>query len=202
MKRLLILTLLAFLEVSCGKKSQQQASSKSEDSSVIKKPSFSDACDSFALDSILGYSLRVRERRITVLRDQKKILSAFASSIEPWSLRAAKELDSVDVGRGFAMLLAVCPPVGDADNCASNYTVDSVREYRNKSNLRYFHIWAESKTTCEDGHVDSSHYQGYFVDVSFGQQYCMIQIPSGLDFSHGHKTPEAIELLIDAIKRK
>jgi hypothetical protein len=201
MKSTLVLSFLVFLGVSCGQKDHNKESLRTEDASVSNSSATFDPRAFFALDSLVGYSLRANDRTIRILRSGKEVLSAFVRPVEPWVLRRASKFDSLDVAKGIAMAFALDPPLSDADDCNSKYGVDSLCEYKNKFGLRCFHIWAKSKTTCEDGYADSSHYQGYFVDISKGHEYCIIQIPSGLLLSHHRQTSEAIDLLISCIKQ-
>ena len=199
MKYSIVLLLSLLTGFSCQGKSVQQSSPKSQDSVFTKNATPANLNKPFVVDSLDGYSVRIKDRQITVLRGQEEILYATAFSASEVYSRWARELDSVDLAKGFAMALALSPPVGDADNCSSDYSIDSTMEYRNRFNLRCFRIWARSKTSCEDGITYSSRYQGFYVDLSQGDHLRVIQIPAGLDHFRNKEISKVSQLLLDNI---
>ena len=157
----------------------------------------------FDIDSIPGYSIYHDEECIEVLKNNYSALSAIVYSIDSVYLPRAKELDSADITRGFALARALIgPAIGNADNCETEYTIDTLVEFTNRFNLRCFRIILKGTTSCDDSTYRPSYYQCYFVSVSDREKRMLVQIPTGLDFLENKTVTELSKLLANNIKYK
>ncbi len=126
------------------------------------------------MDSMPGLTALIESHGLCLCQNGKVILRASADPISFPSVNAPTQLDSSSFERDLAGRMALNPPIGDADNCYSTYTVDSVREYKNKYALRMLRIWVTDTTTCEDDEVISSQFQVHFLSASRGPLYYLI----------------------------
>ncbi len=156
---------------------------------------------SVAIDSLSGYSVRFHEEFIQVSQGGNRVINASIHSIDDDYLRWARELDSGDIGRGFVMARALTgAAIGEPDGCGTNYSIDSLFEYRNQFDVRCFLIRIKGLMYCEDEPPDTSFYAGYFVDISRGDNYRVIQIPNTLDFLDDKRVTEASKFLANNVK--
>jgi hypothetical protein len=191
--------LLILTDLGYNPRSVQQSSA--QNSFVQKKSSPFNPVIPIAVDSIIGYTVRINEDHIEISKDTNSIVDAIVYSIDKYYLHRAKELDSVDTVRGFALARALTgPAIGEADNCYNEYTIDSLVEFKNRFNLRCFRIFMKGKTTCDDNSFSPSYYQGYLVSLSDSTNIELVQIPSGLDFLDVKSVTEMSRLLANSIR--
>jgi hypothetical protein len=153
-----------------------------------------------AIDSLSGYSLHSDEDYIEVSQRGNGIISAMVYSLDDDNLRWSRELDSVDIGRGFVMARALTGAgIGEPEGCGTDYSIQSISEYRNRFVVRYFHVVIRGVLICTDELPDTSSYAGYFVDISKDGNYRVVQIPHSLDFLNNPTKTELSRLLADNI---
>ena len=112
----------------------------------------------------------------------------------------AKQLDSLDTARGFIFARALeGPELAEPAGCDLKYSIDSTYEYHNKFNVRCFFIRLKGIQTCDDGQTYTLHCQGYFVDISQGQDYKLIETPADLGDSHNKEEGGVSEMLANNI---
>lgn len=178
----LILLVLVIL-ISCNHKSDQQILPKEQDTDLIGTGKLIEINNLLAVDSLVGYSIQATTDDIEIFREKQFSINGVIFPIDDYYLKWAKELDSIDIGRGFVMARALTGAgVGEPDGCGTNYSIDSIFEYRNKYNTRCFQIRIKGIMFCEDDLPDTSFYVGYFIDLSKGEDYKVLQIPNQLDF--------------------
>jgi hypothetical protein len=192
--------ILAFIFIICISSCDRKTSFQSGSSTQYLKPANSSGY--YTIDSLPGYTLRYSTGEgIEVLQGEKKILYARVCPLEERTMSWVKELDSTDLVKGFAMVLAIADPlVGDADGCNTKFSIDSLFEYKNRFNTRCFRIRVKGVTHCIDDNPDSSYYQGYYADVSQGDKITLIEIPNGLDFLNDQDITKISPLLAENVK--
>jgi hypothetical protein len=203
MKIFFLIFVLTLIMLSCKSRSSQQPSAKAQDSNSQMSLSTFTPIVPFDIDSIPGYSIFHEEDCIEITKNSYSALSAIVYSIDSAYLPRAKELDSVDIIRGFALAHALSGPgYGDPDNCETDYTIDSLFEFTNRFNLRCFRIILKGTMTCADSTSSSSYYQCYIVSVSEGEKRMLVQIPKDYDFLDNKTVTELSKLLANSIKCK
>ncbi len=159
--------------------------------------------NTYSVDSLAGYSVRIWKQwdGFEILKDGKEVLAANAMRLDDYYLRRAKKLDSMDMFKGFAMARTLDgPAVGEADGCYSKKNIDSICEFRNGHGLRCLFIHALMRGYCDGELQDSTFYQGYFLDITQGEQIQLIQISNTLDMLDDPKMTELSKLLVDKIR--
>ncbi|MGA7160269.1 MAG: hypothetical protein WBZ48_04665 [Bacteroidota bacterium] len=155
----------------------------------------------FDVDSLPGYSVRLKNKHIQILKEKKIAFSADVIVMDKYYFRAAREIDSVDIERGFILARALGgPPIAEPPGCSMLYSIDSTNEYYNKFNTRCFYVKIRGIDSCQDVAPDTSYFQGYFVDIAQGESYELIQIPNSLDFLGDKTRSEVYQMLADNIK--
>jgi hypothetical protein len=202
MKNLILFIALLIFVSSCGRKANQQSQPIQRSSIPEGYLTFSDSDYPFAIDSLPGYSLRSDGERIDVLKEDYTILSAIVMPIDSYYLPWAKRLDSTDIGKGFVFARALTGAAVEDAGGGTKYSIDSTYEYRNKFNARCFRIWIKGISYFEKRDCDTSYYQGYFVDMSQGDNYKVMQIPNTLDFLDNKTVSEVCRSLANSIKVK
>ena len=203
MKIFCLIFVVTMINLACKSRSAQQPSAKPQNSIEQKSLSTFTPFIPFDIDSIPGYSIYQNEESIEILKNNYSALSAIVYSIDSDYMPRAKELDSVDTIRGYALARALIgPAIGDADNCFTEYTIDSQVEFTNRFNLRCFRIILKGTTTCDDSTYSPSFYQCYFVSVSDRGNSMLVQIPKELDFLKNKTVTELSRLLANSIKCK
>jgi len=195
MKYTLAFTLIICISF-CDRKASYQSGSSTQ---YLKPANFSDY---YTVDSLPGYTLHYSTGDgIEVFQGEKKILFARVCTLEEHTMSWVRELDSTDLVKGFAMVLAIADPlVGDADGCNTEFSIDSLFDYKNRFNTRCFRIRVKGVTHCIDDNPDSTYFQGYYVDVSQGENITLIEIPNGLDFLNDQDITKISPLLADNVK--
>jgi hypothetical protein len=189
------------MNLACKSRSSNQPSAKAQDSIGQTSLSTYTPVIPCGIDSIPGYSIFHEEDCIEVTKNNYSALSAIVYSIDSAYLPRAKELDSVDIIRGFALAYALRGlEFGNADNCETEYTIDSLFEFTNRFNLRCFRIIMKGTTTCDDRTSSSSYYQCYIVSVSDRENRMLVQIPKSYDFLNNKTVTELSRLLANSIK--
>jgi len=195
MKHLTIFIVLLTLVSLCRGQTNHQQSPK-------ENLKFSDCNCPFAIDSLPGYTLCTDGESIDVLKAGNTVFTAFAESMDPYDLAWAKRLDSLDIGKGLVFARGLTGAAVEDGQGGTKYFIDSSYEYRNRFNARCFHLWIRSLSYDDNDSCYISHYEGYFVDMSRGKTYGVIQIPNTLDFLENKALSELYLLLANSIKIK
>jgi hypothetical protein len=201
MKYLTFFIFLLFAVSSCRRDSSQQLPPVNQSSPITENLELPDPDYPFRINSLTGYSVHFHRWQIELLNDGHFVFYAAIYSINDYYLPEATKLDSVDIARGFVLARALTGPALDAvGHCIIKYSIDSIYEYHNKFNARCFRIRIKGIESCAEGEPDTSYFQGYWVDISQGKNYQIIQIPNQLDFLDSKYITEASEMLANNIK--
>jgi hypothetical protein len=186
--QLIILITLVFL--CCRRNTDQHQSSVKSDS----------VC-SFSFDSVSGYSFDICDNDIVVTKNRYYLLTASLFTIDSAYLVKAHKIDSNDMAKGFIIARALEGPpfIGEVGDCWTDYSIDSLWEYFNKYNTRCIGIRVKGISKCDTVFYGTSYYQEYFVDLSRGNTYQHIEIPS-LELWGNNSVSELSQILANNIK--
>ena len=198
MKSLSIIVALFLLAAgSCNRQTKNHSSSTTQDSVPKRIPTNLALNDVVAIDSLPGFSVRMKDSQIWLYKDQQLVLWTHANFIPSSAIHARSELDSAEIEREWAASISLNPPLGDADNCDTRYAIDSVVQYTNKYHLRCLTVRVRDTTECTDGEKVFSQFKVRFLTVSKLQTYCQIYY---FDFAHTTEPHGLINDVFNAIK--
>ncbi len=122
MRNLTSLVILLLMLPSCGSNSNQQSIRRNQ----------------IAADSLPGYSVQVDSTTIEVFQESKLACEAFIIRADSQYLARAKQIDSVDIEKGFIIACALEGPLTliEPDGAEINYSIDSTNIYYTKFNVR------------------------------------------------------------------
>ncbi len=151
-----------------------------------------------AVDSVPGVSVRwMKDDQIWFYKGKELLIWTHAQFIPSSAIHAQSELDSMQVEREWVTSIALNPPLGDADNCETQFALDTIIQYRNQYHLRHFIAQVKDSTQCTDGVRLSSHFNVHFLSVSRQRSYCLIVY---FEFSPNNQSTEFINKVYDGIR--
>ncbi len=156
----------------------------------------------FTVDSIPGYLIKIDSSTISVYEKSIYVCDAFIIRADSQYLYSAKIHDSIDIARGFVKACALQGPLTTAEpfDIEISYSIDSTFEYNNKFNVRCFFVKIIGIISRHGKIISTANYYGYFVDISKGTDYRLIEIPCNLGAIRWSEKRTVSKLLADNIK--
>ena len=171
---------------SCGSNSNQQSIRRNQ----------------IAADFLPGYSVQVDSTTIEVFQESKLACEAFIIRADSQYLARAKQIDSVDIEKGFIIACALEGPLTliEPDGAEINYSIDSTNIYYTKFNVRCVFMTIKGIESVDSIQTGTLNCYGYFLDISQGNDYRLIEIPCNLGDINGEKEKQVSKMLADNIK--